>query len=46
MRYSTRGAGNGKDVPYDVVTRHYFEFPTKFSEDLFRPVERPGEPIQ
>lgn len=30
----------------ETVTRHYLDFDVRLSDDLFRPVKRPGEPLE
>ena len=36
----------GEKQIIEKITRHYLEFDVKFSEELFKPVERPGEPLE
>ncbi|MFN0052934.1 MAG: hypothetical protein ACKV0T_12160 [Planctomycetales bacterium] len=30
----------------ETITRHYLDFDVKFTDDLFKPAERPGEPLE
>ena len=46
MRCVSRWVENGQEKKQEVVTRHYFDFNAKFTDDLFKPVERPGEPLE
>ncbi len=36
----------GKKHRIETVTRHYLDFDVRFSDDLFKPVKRPGEPLE
>ena len=36
----------GKKQNIETVTRHYLDFDVRFSDDLFKPVNRPGEPLE
>jgi hypothetical protein len=46
MRTSSRWSEDGQEKKLEAVTRHYFFFDAKFTDELFKPVERPGEPLQ
>ncbi len=36
----------GKKHRIETVTRHYLDFDVRFADDLFKPVKRPGEPLE
>jgi hypothetical protein len=37
---------NGKTLTIESVTRHYLDFDVRVSDDLFKPVNRPAEPLE
>jgi hypothetical protein len=45
MRHTSVVHENGQKKTIETVTRHYLDFDVKFTDDLFKPVERPGEPL-
>jgi hypothetical protein len=36
----------GKKQTIETVTRHYLNFDVRLSDDLFKPIDRPGEPLE
>ncbi|MGQ0633859.1 MAG: hypothetical protein ACT4QC_04555 [Planctomycetaceae bacterium] len=46
MRHTSVSTENGQKKTTETVTRHYLDFDVKFTDDLFKPVERPGEPLE
>jgi hypothetical protein len=46
MRNASDWEENGQKKTHAAVTRHYFDFETKLSDDLFKPLERPGESLE
>jgi hypothetical protein len=45
MRYTGYWTENGEKKARESVVRNYFEFNVKFSDDLFKPTDRPHEPL-
>jgi hypothetical protein len=46
IRHSSVIEHEGKKHNIETVTRHYLDFDVRFSDDLFKPVNRPGEPLE
>jgi hypothetical protein len=46
MRYKSVWEENGEQKKRESVTRHYFDFDARFPDELFKPAERPGEPLE
>ena len=46
VRHTTIIKQGDETKTVDGVTRHYLDFNVKFSGELFRPDERPGEPLE
>lgn len=43
---SVIGQNGEKKKTIETITRHYLDFDVKFTADLFKPVERPGETLK
>jgi hypothetical protein len=41
-----RHSSKGKEQITETLTRHYLDFDVKFPDDVFKPIERPGEPLE
>ena len=46
MRHISVIERNGEKKTIETITRHYLDFDVKFTDDLFKPVERPGEALE
>jgi hypothetical protein len=46
IRHSSVIEHKGKKHNIETVTRHYLDFDVRSSDDLFKPVNRPGEPLE